>query len=89
MNTNIRGGWTPYRTEISSDEIMIFNEVMDRLKGTKYTPLSVATQFVEGTNYRFFCNAKGDYANALNEASIVEMYLPINGKALVTFIKSV
>ncbi|MBP1677609.1 MAG: hypothetical protein H6Q20_2168 [Bacteroidetes bacterium] len=83
------GGWTPYVAPIPDDVQKLFDSVIKNLTGVKYTPLAVATQVVAGVNYRFFCNAKGVYPNALNEAAIVQIYKPLDGSAHITSIQKV
>jgi hypothetical protein len=89
MTTNIMGTWTPYSTTISVEEHDVFKKVIGGIVGVQYSPLCVSTQLVSGTNYRFFCNAKGVYPNALNEVAIVQIYKPLNGEAHLTSITRV
>lgn len=77
--TTTTGAWTSFRTEISKEEIEIFKKVTDSLLGVKYSPVAVASQLVSGTNYRFFCNAKAVYPNAINDAAMVVIYKPSEG----------
>jgi len=81
------GAYTAYRTEISKEEMNVFNTAIKGIVGVKYTPLTVSTQVVSGINYRFFCNAIGIYPNALNEGAIVEIYQPSNGIPHITSIR--
>jgi len=81
------GAYTAYRTEISKEEMNVFNTAIKGILGVNYTPLTVSTQVVSGINYRFFCNAKGVYPNALNEGAIVEIYQPLNGTPHITSIR--
>jgi len=89
MGTDLLGGWTPYSTTISADAKKVFDSVIKGLVGVQYSPLAVATQVVAGTNYRFFCNAKGVYPNALNEAVIIQVYQPLKDAPHITSIKKV
>ncbi len=90
MTTNsVVGGWTPYSTSVSAEAKKVFDSVIKGLVGVQYSPLAVATQVVSGTNYRFFCNAKGVYPGALNEGVIVHIYQPLNESAHITSIKKV
>jgi len=90
METNsVVGGWTPYSTTVPAEAKKVFDSVIKGLLGVHYTPLAVATQVVAGTNYRFFCNAKGVYPNALNEAVIIQIYQPLKDAAHITSIKKV
>ena len=77
--SNILGGWTPYSSNISAEAYSVFEKAVD-LRGVNYTPVAVATQPVSGTNYSFFCNAKGVYPNATNEAALITVYQPLKGE---------
>jgi hypothetical protein len=83
MSTTVTGAWTPFRTEISKEEIELFKKVTDPLLGAKYSPVAVATQVVNEINYRFFCNSKAVYANAINDASMVFIYKPSEGEPYI------
>jgi hypothetical protein len=83
------GTWTAFKATITSEELELFNKVFDGFTGVNYTPLAVSTQPVSGTNYRFFCNAKGVYPNALNEGAMVHIYKPINGHPHITSIQKI
>lgn len=50
------GGYTAQRTP-TDEEITLFKSATSELDGVSYTPESVATQVVAGTNYRFVCTA--------------------------------
>lgn len=73
------GGWTEYSCDISGEEKEVFEKALANLLGVKYAPVAVATQPVAGTNYSFFCNVQGLYANAPNEAAMVLIYAPLAG----------
>ena len=79
MATNATGAWTPFRTEISKEEIELFKEVTDSLLGVKYSPVAVASQVLNGTSYRFFSNAKAVYPQAINDAVMVVVFRPLEG----------
>lgn len=51
------GGWSPYETKISNEEMQIFKKATKDLTGVGYEPVAVATQVVSGMNYNYFCNA--------------------------------
>lgn len=78
----ILGGWSPYEP-ISPEERVIFNEATQGLLGVVYTPISVSTQVVAGTNYRFKCEASVPPSEVIWEA-IVEIFAPLDGKPYVT-----
>lgn len=75
------GAWTAYSTQISENDMATYNSVMQNLMGVDYTPLAISKQLVEGENLRFFCNAKGVYPNAVNEAAMIQICDPAGGKA--------
>lgn len=76
------GGWSSYHN-LTSEDKEIFNEAMNGLVGVHYDPTSVSSQIVNGTNYRFKCNASIPPAEVIWEA-IVEIYKPLNGKPHIT-----
>ncbi|TRW23549.1 hypothetical protein FMM05_12875 [Flavobacterium zepuense] len=81
VDTLIPGGWTTYHKPTAED-LTVFNEAMHGFVGVKYTPQEVATQLVNGTNYRFKCSATMPPSNAIWEA-IVLIHKPIHGKPVV------
>lgn len=80
------GAFTAFSTQISVEEMSVFNSALNGFVGVEYTPLAVSTQIVNGTKYRFFCNAKGVYPNATNEGAMVDIYQPTNGQPHITSI---
>ncbi|HET7831581.1 MAG TPA: hypothetical protein VFK88_01315 [Gallionella sp.] len=80
------GAWTAYRAP-TPEEIGMFKKTITLL-GVEYTPLAVSTQVVSGMNYRFACNAKVVYPNALNHLAIVGIYKDTAGHTSVTGITS-
>lgn len=71
------GGWTAYHALTAEDQ-KVFDEAMRGFVGVKYSPEMVSTQIVNGTNYRFRCNASMPPSDVIWEA-IVEVYCPIEG----------
>lgn len=76
------GGWTPYHPLTPADK-QVFTEAMAGFVGVTYTPQTVSTQLVAGTNYRFKCTASIPPAEVIWEA-IVEIFQPLEGKPYVT-----
>ena len=76
------GGWTPYHPLTPADQ-KVFTEAMAGFVGVTYTPQTVSTQVVAGTNYRFKCNASMPPSEVIWEA-IVEIFQPLQGKPHVT-----
>lgn len=83
------GGWTPFETKISSEEMTLFNDVTENIMGVRYVPLAVSTQVVAGTNYSFFCNATIANATSDTYAAMVEVYQQLDGTVHLTEIKRV
>lgn len=87
MNTlqdSLVGGWTQYQPLTPQDQ-KVFDEAMRGFVGVKYSPKEVSTQVVNGTNYRFRCDASMPPSEVIWEA-IVEIYSPINGQPHVVSI---
>ena len=76
------GGWTAYHKLTPNDQ-KVFDEAMKGFVGVKYTPQTVSTQLVNGTNYRFKCTASIPPSDVVWEA-IVEIYAPLSGQPHVT-----
>ncbi len=53
------------KSDLTDAEIVVFNNAMSDYKSTKhYTPKSVTTQVVAGTNYKFICDIEGENRQA-------------------------
>lgn len=78
----VLGGWTPYHTLTPADK-QVFDQAIKGLVGVKYTPQTVSSQVVAGTNYRYRCLASIPPADVVWEA-IVEIFKPLNGDPYVT-----
>lgn len=76
---DICGGWTPVR-ELTEEDLQVFNEAMEGLVGVGYTPLSVQSQVVKGTNYRFLCEATTVTAEPRTFQAVVFVYKPLPGE---------
>ena len=83
------GGWSTYSYEITPQASAAFKEAFEGFVGVSYEPVAFATQIVSGSNYSFFCNAKVVYPGASNEAAIVCIYKPLDGKAHIKEIRRV
>ena len=75
----IVGGFTEYR-DITEEELAMFNHVIGKGED-EIIPQKVATQVVNGINYKFFCDCKDGYNLQRCEVTI---YKPINGEPTVT-----
>jgi hypothetical protein len=87
--SDILGGWTPFKTDITNEEHNLFKTVIKGLEGVDYRPLAIASQVVSGTNYCFFCNATVVYPGAPNDAALVYVYQPISGTPHIREIKRI
>ena len=61
------GSWAAAEnTEITPDELAVFDKAIEGLMGVKYEPvLLLGTQVVAGTNYAFLCKGTVVYPDAL------------------------
>lgn len=82
LEKTIAGGWTKYHS-LTADDRAVFDEAMNGFVGVKYNPQSVATQVVQGTNYRFRSEASMPPTEVTWEA-VVEIYKPLEGKPYIT-----
>ncbi len=80
----IPGGWSEYRTQISVEAQVAFDEAVARMIGVNYSLIAVAEQTVAGKNYRYFCNAKVPGPDRPNYAVIITVHKPLDGVAEIT-----
>lgn len=82
------GGYTRQRPP-EEEEFALFNAVTEQLRGVGYTPESVATQVVAGTNYRFICTARSETAEPETYRAEITVFAPLpgRGEARVTEIR--
>ncbi|MCL2109322.1 MAG: hypothetical protein FWH20_08275 [Oscillospiraceae bacterium] len=80
------GGWTDYRA-LTAEDRAVFDQAMADLDGVAYVPISVATQIVAGTNYRFFCDATAVYPGAEPTSKYVTIYQDLEGNVEITNIE--
>lgn len=80
------GGWSAYHPLTEKDK-QVFAEALNGFVGVHYTPNSVSTQIVNGTNYRFKCTASIPPAEVVWEA-IIQIYAPLEGKPYITHIQA-
>jgi hypothetical protein len=81
------GAWTLYHNLTPADEA-VFQEATQGFVGVNYSPNQVATQLVNGTNYRFKCTTSMPPALVVWE-SIVDIFQPIDGKPYITGIHQI
>ena len=82
------GGYTGQRP-LQEQEQQLFRRVTDKLVGVRYTPESVATQVVAGTNYRFVCTAETIAPEPETFRAEVTVFQPLpgQGEARITEIR--
>lgn len=87
-STVMTGGYTQQRP-LGDQERELFRQVTRGMTGVSYTPQSVATQVVAGTNYRFVCTAKSAtlHPETYQAEVIVFQPLPGRGEPKITSIK--
>lgn len=81
----ICGGYTKQR-ELTADEMAMFRSVTGT-GSTVYTPLSVATQVVAGTNFKFWCRFEDKASDKSGHCWIV-IYQPLQGDPELTSIET-
>ncbi|MBR3358628.1 MAG: hypothetical protein IKG46_12495 [Solobacterium sp.] len=82
---SIVGGWTEAEDGTVTDEMLeLFNKAMQSKLGMSYTPVKLLeTQLVNGTNYKFLCEAAAVTPGAKTEQKIVTIYVDLKGNAEV------
>lgn len=70
------GAYTAQR-EVTNEDLEIFDEAMQGLVGVRYTPRTVATQVVNGTNYKFICEAVAATNPSQTYRAEVVIYKPL------------
>ena len=77
--TILCGGYTQQRP-LEASERELFRQVTADMTGVSYTPESVGTQVVAGTNYRFVCKAKTVTPNPETYRAEVIVFKPLPGQ---------
>lgn len=82
------GAYTDFRP-LNEEDLVLFGTVTRGLTGVSYTPESVATQVVAGTNYRFICKAVTATREPETYRAEVVVFQPLPGRgdARITKIK--
>ena len=84
-NDNVCGGWSEEDTELTEDELAIFNDAMSKeVVDTQFIPKSIiGRQVVAGMNYKFLCTAgEGEGADQF----VVQIFHDLEGENSVTSI---
>jgi len=89
MSNNTVGSYTPFSSNINTEDKSIFVDAFENFAGVNYEPLAVATQVVAGTNYAFFCNATPVYPGAPSTPAMVTIYKSLDGHANITHIEKI
>ena len=79
------GGWSKEETELTEDELAIFNDAMSKeVVDTQFIPKSIiGRQVVAGMNYKFLCTAgEGEGADQF----VVQIFHDLEGENSVTSI---
>lgn len=79
------GGWS-YQPNLTPYDYFIFHSALGKQNDYFYTPVAVAKQIVNGTNYKFTCIAQPKRRGLTPHFAIVNIYKPINGEPYVTSI---
>ena len=84
------GSWAAAEnTEITPDELAVFDKAIEGLMGVKYEPvLLLGTQVVAGTNYAFLCKGTVVYPDALPYWYILYVYEDLQGNVKVLDIEN-
>ena len=75
----LSGGYTQQRP-LDAEELELFQKATDSLTGVSYTPESVATQVVAGTNFRFICSAQTTSSPPETYKAEVTIFRPLPGR---------
>lgn len=77
------GGWT-YQADVSPYSTYIFYRAIGESEDYFYYPVAVATQIVNGTNYKFIAIAEPKSSENTPFFAVIEIYKPIQGEGYVT-----
>ncbi len=78
-DSRIVGGYTDQRRP-SAEERELFETVTAQIDDIEYKPVSVATQVVAGTNYRFLCKARENRKRGKRFDAVIVIYKPLPGQ---------
>ena len=83
------GAYGPFDSTLDEQATAAFAEALEHLVGVDYSPVAVASQVVNGTNYAYFCNAKIVTPDATTYPAMVSVHKPLDGMACITNIQRV
>ena len=76
------GEWSIYR-HLTPEDRALFDKVMKSIVGVGYDPLSVSTQIVNGTNYKFRVIGTIIIPDMPQFNAIVKIHQPIEGEPVL------
>lgn len=78
-DSRIVGGYTDER-RLTDEERQLFDAAVASTGDVEYKPMSVATQVVAGTNYRFICKARETKKRGKRFDAVIVIYKPLPGQ---------
>lgn len=81
------GSWS-YESHLTPYDTFIFYNAIGTHEDYFYTPVAVAKQIVNGTNYKFMCIAEPYREGLPPHFAVVSVYKPINGEPYATDIEA-
>ncbi|MDO4416274.1 MAG: hypothetical protein Q4C20_14480 [Erysipelotrichaceae bacterium] len=89
-NVPILGEWTETEDKaITPDMQEMFDQAMEKLIGVDYTAIElIETQLVNGTNYKFRCEAQVVYPGAEKKEAIVTIHKDLQGNLSILNIEA-
>ncbi len=84
------GGWEEAKDTAVTEEMKeMFDKASESLIGVDYTPTElIETQIVNGTNYKFLCEAQTVYPGAEKRTAVVTVYQDLEGNASILTIEA-
>lgn len=79
------GGWS-YQSYLTPYDSFIFYNAIGNHEDYFYTPIAVAKQIVNGTNYKFVCIAEPRLETLTPQFALVTIYKPLDGEPYATSI---
>lgn len=73
------GAFTDQRS-LEDAEAQLFDQMTSGLVGVKVTPISVATQVVSGTNYKFICKSVSITHEPVTDTIAIWVFQPLPGQ---------
>lgn len=86
--SNTVGDWSAFEDPTDEDKA-VFATAMKGHIGVTYVPLKVSKQIVNGTNYRFVCNATPATLNPQSFKATIRIFAPIDGLPIITNIERI